>query len=472
MNSRLRRRFLQLLALYSVPELASLPGRAQTPFSEEPNYTLMVRGVLKLGVSLRVDAAPGGGSVVRLTPRPPAPGSSELRIAGLLESDARKRPTRCRITLHLGRAVVSIQEATRQESGGGEGYRVRTPGEQGVLPFGATLVVPLFGELFLGRMYDWKRGGEQNFAMLVEQGVPGAEMVTLKLTADGMETVDLVDGPVKARKLKYAAPAPHLPKEQHTGTIYVGPLGEVIRCDNWLFGIPIKTKGPAAYEENGRRFAVRFGDGKPRSPVVLLRADRAGAGWAVTLEIENGVTIASGAVDERFRMTRMETPWHSGKFRAEVKGNAVHYSVEPGRPEDISTPTGRALFLPHWFATDLWEGPGGAFADLAVGEKREASYLPLTPGDDNTGGCVLERLPDVTAPRPVSPGPVRVYRFTQTPPESAPGSTATPGQTPRSVNSVYTDGRRLLAFLGSDGGTIIRDGAETWAATLPKPVVK
>ena len=451
--------------------LATLAGLWLAPAAfaraAEPTYTVTLPDKQKLHLQVVEEAGAGGEGRVRVVTLPQSVAKSDLLCDAFLTLDTNGKPDFCHVFFGPKPGVGANFEAVRNPAG--SAFDVRVPAAAGSLLFGGTLIAPLVAELFIGRLYDWKRGGTQTFAMLVDAGVPTAEVVTLKLTADGVETLTLPDGPVTARRLRYDTPLSVLPKDQQTGVFWVGPLGEVLRCDTAFFGVPLRAKGVATREDDNKRLALRFANpGDPTGFVVLLRADRQAGGYAVALEIEGkgrdaNIPLASLTCDSSYRLQHLETPWHGRPFVADVVGNEVRYRLPAQGLAVRQTPTGRAWFLPYWFATDIWEAGKGAWADLAIGETRDGDYLPLFTGDYNGGGpFALERLPDraVGEGRPA----LHVYRFSN----KAAGEVKLVGDR-TNVYDVYTDGKRLVAFIGSDKSTIIRDGWEAWAAGLAAP---
>lgn len=447
-------RLLRFVVVLLVVLGASLSQAAEGRAAAEPTYTALLPPALKLSLQMQVTPGTDGtGRRVRVFSRPASQAKSDILLDAFLNLDAAGQPTYSRLFLGLVPGVGVSLEALRQPTGE---FSLRVPEESGTLPFGAPLFSPLVAELFVGRMYNFKKGGPQNFALLLDYGGYPTQLITLKLTAiAGTETITLADGPVKARRLRYEAAIPHLPKEQQTGVFHVGPLGEVLKCDTAFFGVPLLAKGPAFYEEDGRRFKLVFTNPGDTFPVFLY-ADKRPEGHVVTLETDKGYRIATAACDNKYRLTRLETPWKGRKFTASAVApqNAVRFKLEAGMPTMIPVTTeNRVWFVPHWLATETWESNPATFGNMAVGEKREGTYFPMFTGELVGNPFTVERMPDVAAT--VAGGadfPVRHYRFSG-----------------RNNYEVYTDGKRLIYFTGSDKVTVVRDGWEAFAADIKPP---
>jgi hypothetical protein len=212
--------------------------RAAAP---EPTYTVTLPGNQVLSLRLEDVKSADGRRKIRVWNQLKSIAKSDLHIdtQTVLEPDS--RPSSTRAFFGLNPDVGQYLQAVRSASG----FNVREPALEGDLKFGAPLFTPLLAELFIGRMYDFKRGGPQIFAHLLDSFVATAKINTLTLTAEGeAEVLQLADGPVKARKLRYLLNEPLLPEPWRTGVFYVGPGGEVLKCDTLFFGTPVRPKDP------------------------------------------------------------------------------------------------------------------------------------------------------------------------------------------------------------------------------------
>src|SRR5262249_14278270 len=154
-------------------------------------------------------------------------------------------------------------------------------------------------------------------------------LVTLRLTADGAEVIDLPGGKVRARRLRYEAPVPSLPAAKQKGVIYLGAHGEILRCDNALFGSPLKAKAPAKDDEGGLHISLHYvgaGDGTG----TVLRAERNDTEFDLTLQVEEGEVLANATCDDHFRAQRIETSWRGRPFSASFDAGEVEFSLSAG----------------------------------------------------------------------------------------------------------------------------------------------
>lgn len=467
----MKRRSFLAVAAAGIFTAASFSGvaRAQTPSGGESTYTATLPDKQTLKLQIKVAPAPnGGGQIVTVQSRQRNVAPAPLLLDTTLTADQNGNVQSCRATFGPTPNIGVLLEAVRQPGGGA--YRVGIPEAHGSIPFSGKLFAPLLAELFVGRMYDWNRGGPQNFAWLLDAPyLNDVRVVNLTLSAVNpgkTEVVTLGDGELTVRRLHASGVLPFMPDgpaQKTESDFLVGPGGEVIKCETAFFGIPITAKGKAVYENNGMRWALYFHTPSdvPNFPRVLLRADKQGSGanalWDIGLDIgeaRSAQTFAHATCDANYRLTSMETPFRGRPTKVKVTGSQLEWSIEADKGQFVAVPSGRTLWLPSWFVTSLWEGPGMPFADLqpGAGEKRTGDYFPLFTGQRDAGALTLERLNDLTASVGGRDVPVHHYRFVS-----------------KNAYEVYTDGSRLLAFIASDKTTIIRDGWEAWAKALPVP---
>lgn len=468
-----RRRFVSTSArsLLSMALLTTLcPVFALAP---EPTYTITLPGNIVINLRIESITGPDGRRKVRVWNQSPSIAKSVLQIDTSMLLDTAGKPLSSRIFFGANTDQGTVLEAVRTANG----FTVREPALSGNLKFGAPLFVPLIAELFIGKLYDFKQGGPQTFAQLLDSFVSTAKIDTLTLTAEGApETIELPDGPVKARKLRYVLNEPLVPEPMRTGIFYVGPKGEVLRCDTAFFGVPIRAKGPAVYEDQGRRVILRFKNPDSGNRIVSLQGDRQPTGdWKIKLGMDGQAdSFATLACDKGFRLTHMETPWHGRPFMAAVVAtDTVHWTLAGGTEQQATIPSDASVwFLPHWFATDTWEGTGGTFAKMTMNDTRDGFLFGLFMGQRDAVSFTLERLADsATVSRSGSSLALHHYRFYTGGKQAVPEAVL-PGNAPKPPPprfDLYTDGSRLVVFLASDGIKIIRNGWETFAATLTAP---
>jgi hypothetical protein len=302
-----------------------------------------------------------------------------------------------------------------------------------------------------------RAAARKTFVLLSDVLSSSANLVTLTLEADGgsaTETLTLDSGPVKARKLKYTlGDIPFLTREQRSGVVWTGPRGEVLRADGPLFLIPVRAAGPAKIEKT-----ARSSRGMPPRPDCWFAPQPTATGHTATLETDGGFVLATVATDKAFRPVRVENALRNGReFEAVAGVNEVRFTFAGGPEETVTVATpGRVWFLPHFFATELWEGGNGPYADLVPGDKRDGTYFPLVGAQASANAVfTLARLPDVPNPRGASadPATLRHWRYSDN----------------NVRHDLWTDGRRLVHWKGSDGLEATRDGWQPFVANFPKP---
>jgi hypothetical protein len=192
-----RRRF----ARFSLLSLLAVTGREGfAAAAPEPTYTATLPGNLVVHLRLESTNTPDGRRRVRVWNQPKAVAKSgiEMDVSAVLGADSKAVSSRAFFGLspELGMYLEAIRSAG--------GFTVREPALTGDLKFGSAIFTPLLAELFIGRIYDFKRGGTQIFAQLFDIFVSAAKISTMTLTAEGEpEIITLPDGPVKARRLRY-----------------------------------------------------------------------------------------------------------------------------------------------------------------------------------------------------------------------------------------------------------------------------
>jgi hypothetical protein len=402
----------------------------------------------RLSLQVWTGTADDGNPVIRvMSPQPTPTKPDDLVGDAAVVTDTQGKPVFGGLTLGPSPGAGINLGATRLLDGR---YRVEVPGEEGRLRAGAPILTSVIAPLFLGRLYDFQKGGAQTFALLLDFGPTPTRLATLHLTADGADMLDLPEGKVRARRLRYEAP--QLPKTEQKGTILIGPRGEILRCENGLFGAPIKAKAPARYEDGGLHITLRLA-AAGGGPDTILRAERNVSEFDFTLQVEDAEVMATATTDDHFRVSRMENSWRGRPFSATFDGNEVQYRLAAGKGEIRSVQWGRAWFLPFWFDTDAWEGEGGDFAGMTIGERRYGDFFALYTGRTDSEPFTLLRLQDTYALSGSDRIPLHRYRMS----------------CPSGAYDLTTDGARLMVLLGSDGLAIVRGGWETYAAALKPP---
>ena len=425
---------------------AAHPLCAQTP---ESNYTITLPDKQKIAVAVSVRNNRDGGRAARIVSRAPSAGTpAPLLMDVTAETNADGVPLRSQIALGVDAANPARFEARRTPEGE---YAVGMMEERRTLPFGATLVSAQTAQMFLGRLYKFDKGGEQSFALFVDYGWKPLEIVTLNLRADGTEVIELTEGKVTARRLRYEAAISHIAKVDQKGVFYIGPLGEILRCDTAALGLPFKLRGPVKREETKRlvgAIAVPIDTLK-----ILLKAERDIDGYNIAVRLNDQPFGPKTSCDLNYLPTRIESNWLGRAMTAVVAENQVQCVLAATPPEVSAAPSNHPWFIPHWIVTELWEGETGQFKGMKVGEKREGDFLPLVSGLVERGPFTIARQPDAKAT--LGEGTVTVFCYRL--------------QSAKQTYQLYTDGSRLFVCQGSDGFRVVRDGWESYADALKPP---
>lgn len=447
-----RHRAAALTACFAVGTTLFFPHSVA---AAEPVYRVTLPDGSALRATLEVGSAPDGGrwARVRMGAGRGAPGRSvEARLVDTtLFLDAAGRAVRCRTEARSPEGWVSLLEVERGPEPGRGGLTVRIPEQTGTMAAGAPLVSALDALAFLGRRYDWKRGGPQNFALLIDFLPQPPRLVTMTLEAAGTETLDFPDAEVRARKLKITTDLPGRAPGAEPDVLYVGPAGEVLRSRGALFPLPFEAEGPARVEKNGLTLRLV----RP-APLVVRAARRPAAsgnnGLTVKIETLNGMEIGSVSTDAAYHPVHIAHEFLGRPFTADSTPAGVRWRLAAGRREPVSV-TGEPWFLPLYLATEFWESAPAA-AQVFPGAKRTATYLPLELGSANGLPFDIENrgADTVTGPEGLSVT-LRHWRHTFA------------GR----AQDLWTDGARLVKLAASDGLMIVREGWAERTAGLKAP---
>jgi hypothetical protein len=347
---------------------------------------------------------------------------------------------------------------------------------EGVLPYSGTLVSSVGLQLFIGRLYDARKGGEQRFVYLVDDGVRTPLLCPLTLTADGSEEITFGEQTVKARRLKYRASLPFLARDQTTGVFYVGAAGELLRCDTpFFFKRPYQVAAPALVNAREGTVMVRvvITAGLEKPIPFTLKGKRTARGMEATFVTGQSLLWSTTWLDDRFSTREIRNRFLGRDALFRTDGVTLRYRVERGTAETASCSSGRPFFFAHWFATDLWETNPRYFGGMAPVEspgllatasnptaaqqkadtsptdlpqtvRRDSEYVPLYTGYPGAYWFSVERLPDRSVPQSGRDVTVHRYRFT----------IWSDAERTKAVNEydVYTDGRRLIVARGARDG--------------------
>jgi hypothetical protein len=420
----------------------------------------------ELRFRLRLDAQPGQGTdtLLYLSNAPATATPDDVLVQAVLTWGADGETRSFNLVFGPGRGASKMQYRARyavKRAGGS--YGVSLPAVEIASAKVGGVFHPLVGQMFLGRLYDFEKGGIQQFALLLDWDgdalQPVATLATLKLEAAGVENVKFEGGTVKARKVTFAVSGTSsLPEAKRKGFFLVGPGGEVLQTSAPSpFGIPF---------DNGKALAPSVPDPERGGTVLrttggeTIRATRKGNGYEVALYGKSPAPFVVATLDRRLALTEVRETWNGRTRVSRVLPSEVRYSFTESVLETVAAEPG-VLFFPQLLATDTWEGEGRFLAGLNVGESKEAVYVPLllnTAGWSNR--VKVERLADAPpalgerAKLPETVSRVAHYRMT------ASGEDAF-------AYDLYTDGARLGVLRGG-GLKIVRAGWEAFA-TLTEP---
>ncbi len=353
----------------------------------------------------------------------------------------------------LPKAVVLEAFRTDDEPDGGENkavFSVLVPKRTETIPFSGTPTTLQTAYGCLGRQYDWARGGEQRLFCLLDFAVAAPTFYTLTLKAAGTATIPLTSGPVKARRLLYTTDLPYMPKEQRQGALYVGKRGEVLRCASSLFAFSVFAVSPSHPGKESGVFEFKLD--RP-GDVFVREREKSATVREIAIEVGDGAyQISRGTVNAVGRPLSLESPWLGRPLKVSFAPAAVTWTLAASEPVKTTVAGGNAWFVPFWFVTEAWETGGGPDANLAVGDKRTGTYLPLFTGQQDGGAFEIERMPDYVARVGGDETPLHRYRV----------------QT-RVAYELFTDGKRMVYFAGSDGLKATRNGWEFLATAIPMP---
>ncbi|MBC7809345.1 MAG: hypothetical protein H7145_24690 [Akkermansiaceae bacterium] len=431
----------------------SLAGRAQN--TAEPVYlvTLPDKQVITLTTVFSEESS--GGKSARIVTLPDGYGKSDLSLFASVSLNPGGYPVVAAVQFGpkaLPKAVKLLGKRVDDGADSGENmaWAVNVPASSETISYSGTPITFLTAYGMLGRLYDFKRGGEQPFLCFLDFAVLTPTFYPITFRYDGNETITLESGAVKARRLKYKTELPYLPKEQNEGVVFVGARGEVLRCDTNLFATPFKAAGPSKATGKPGQWELKMD--RPGDAYVRERL-RKGGGREIAIEAGPGsYSLTNGTVDKNGRPLTLSSPWLGRPLTVSFTPTAATWSLAATEPVKTNVAGGKAWFIPFWFVTESWETGTGPWANMQVGDKRDGSYFPLFTGQQDGGTFNLERKPDYTTRVGGSEVVLRHYQVRS-----------------KIAYDLFTDGRRMVYFAGSDGLKTTRTGFESLASVIPAP---
>lgn len=436
-------RYVVLFLLFT---LLLLPARSG---AQETGYTVTLPDKNRMRLLLRVETLADGGKVARIDSRPVLGAPIDVRMESILRMNPEGAAEYLRMQLRLGDLPPADVEAERSEVGS---YRVRTPERRGVLRYGAPVFSLNDLLSLIGRRYDWKKGGIQK-GVYLDPFSDDAALWNLTLEAGEKTTLKLGDPAttVPVRTLKAVATlGSGKTQQKREGTLYIGPFSETLKAEGNLILLPFAAKAPTKRTETGYEtpFAVI-----PVKSVV----ERTRTGLKVRVVLNDRIEASTLETDSAGNPVRWTNIFRGRDFNVTFTGagtGEARYKLDAGPISVQEAKTGRPWFPPYALATELWEAGKGPFAEMPVGEKREGDNFILITGQRDSLPFTMERREDVTAMVGGRSATLRWYRFD--------GNV---------IYDYYTDGKRLIVGLGSDGSRTVQEGWEPFADTRKAPEI-
>jgi hypothetical protein len=443
-----------------LPVILTLLLFAAPLYAQEPLYRVELPGEQKLTVVVRVS----GGSERRVDVLSRdiggVPPTHLIESTVTLDANSTSVSARSFFVAQNARHNPIYQEAKRAEpdSEGREVYQLGTPEIQGEIPVTQTLLTNISAMLFVGRAYDWAKGGTQTFAWLLDYAATLPSVHPIRLSANGVEEILIGKERIKARRLVYETELPFLPSNQRKGTLFIGKEGEVLKVESSLMVLPLTVVRPLQIRSDKRKASLELA-GLPNSEI---RGEFFSGTAKVTASIA-GNEVATTYTDSRFSTVRHESLFLGRKMTSAVQNGVLRYRLEPTPPTTYTLLSGRSLFFPQWLATGTWEQGTGKLAKIAVGEKRDVDYFALHNGVSTGFFSTMERVDDIHLTRNAVPVVLSRYRLTT-------WSDAKKSK-PIYLFDFYTDGEFAVAILSNTGVKIRRIGWESFTDTLKQPEI-
>ena len=229
---------------------------------------------------------------------------------------ARKIGKRNQIVCGIGQAIgtVWLEGVSLTVAPTGKGAAPAKPvavAKSGTTAFTGALVsqVDLFS--VIGKRYDFARGGEQPFTLLLSSEDDPVQFIPMTLTLrPGLTALQTEDGKVTVRVLDWRRAGEARP----IGYLMIGPDGEMIKSENGasFFAEPLyrmqgaATKTPTGWETQMREpYRDRW------------RIEKTGTGYKISVLLTNGAVAAFVETDGAYNPTRIHCPL-SGDITARV----------------------------------------------------------------------------------------------------------------------------------------------------------
>lgn len=449
-----RRGFFRYFVAFAC--LAGLSSTAIAQNTVEPVYLLTLPDKQVITLTTLFSESSDGGKIARVITLPDGYGKSDLSLIAGVTVKPNGYPVSATVQFGpkvLPKAVRLQAKRVDEEPDDAEKvsvWDINIPAITETISYSGVPITLPTAHGALGRLYDFKRGGEQRFLCFLDFAVLTPTFYPITLRYDTTEPIALESGTVKARRLLYRTELPYLPKEQNEGVVYIGPRGEVLRCDTNLFATPFKALGPSRATDKTGKWELKL----DRPGNVYIRERLQGDGVReISIEAgEGGIALAKGTVSKTGRPLTLSSPWLGRQLTAAFAPTSATWTLAATDPVKANVSGGKAWFVPFWFVTESWETGTGPWANMTVGDKRNGSYFPLFTGPQDIGAFTMERMPDYSAQIGGSDVSLRRYHIQA-----------------KIVYELLTDGKRMVYFAGSDGSKTTRNGFESLASAISKP---
>ncbi len=192
--------------------------------------------------------------------------------------------------------------------------------KSGTTPFTGALVSQIDLFSVIGKRYDFVRGGEQPFTLLLTSEENPVQLVPITLTAQKeTQRLQTEDGFVTVRKLDWKRAEDKKP----IGYLLIGPDGEMIKSENEaaFFAEPLyRMQGPAAKTKTGwdMQMLEPYRD--------RWRVESIDKGWKISVLMADGRVAGFVETDATYNPTRIHCP-----INGDINGRVFSATVSDGK---------------------------------------------------------------------------------------------------------------------------------------------
>lgn len=210
-----------------------------------------------------------------------------------------------------GTVWMEAVSVTAAPSGMKKPVAAKPVAKSGTTPFTGVLVSQLDLFSVIGKRYDFARGGEQPFTLLLTTEEEPVKLVPITLTARaGTQELQTEEGAVTVRVLDWR----RVGEKDPVGYLMIGPDGELVKGENGVsfFPEPIyRMQGAATKTKTG--FEMQMLEPYRNR----WRVEKNGEGWKISLSAANGMIVGFVETDAKYNPTRIQCPL-GGDYTARV----------------------------------------------------------------------------------------------------------------------------------------------------------